>query len=341
MASARFSKFVRIRVNIDISKSLCRGSQVSLGNDTRPIWVDFRYERLPEVCFIYSRVGHALKECSQRRDVDVSAAASLNHGTRDQFWGAGTDGRKSGRRLMEGRTFPLLKNIMFQIVSDKEKFIECRPRSFLDFEKESIVDSSKHVTIFTESREDISNRPLFQTGLASTLGSTRSDFLHEGNDTLSLGRSSSNPMPQVDATTVLEKEAAVSSIEQVIFKADGVSSGGGIKDRKLKVLARSLNKTGGASTVRKISEDCGATSLDAMKTVAWNAWGLGSAGAFKELRGIIRSSQPSLVFLIETHLYGRRASFIKRKIGFLHRIIVDSVEKWAKNWVKILGISWA
>ena len=38
-------KFLRIRVNIDISKPLCRGRVVRLGT-TEKGWVDFRYERL-------------------------------------------------------------------------------------------------------------------------------------------------------------------------------------------------------------------------------------------------------------------------------------------------------
>ena len=38
-------KFLRIRVNIDISKPLCRGRVVRLGTKEKG-WVDFRYERL-------------------------------------------------------------------------------------------------------------------------------------------------------------------------------------------------------------------------------------------------------------------------------------------------------
>ncbi|PON56308.1 Zinc knuckle CX2CX4HX4C [Trema orientale] len=74
-------RFVRIRVQLDISSPLRRGSRVMLGNDTEIVLVDLRYERLLEFCFIYGRVGHSIKECSLRFEVDVSDLQALNYGS--------------------------------------------------------------------------------------------------------------------------------------------------------------------------------------------------------------------------------------------------------------------
>ena len=42
--------FMRVRVTIDISKPLCRGRVISLDSG-KELWVPFKYERLPSLCF--------------------------------------------------------------------------------------------------------------------------------------------------------------------------------------------------------------------------------------------------------------------------------------------------
>ncbi|POO03365.1 Endonuclease/exonuclease/phosphatase [Trema orientale] len=63
-------RFVRIRVRLDISSPLQRGSQVMLGNDTENVWVDFRYERLPKFCFICGRLRASYSHRSFKASVD-------------------------------------------------------------------------------------------------------------------------------------------------------------------------------------------------------------------------------------------------------------------------------
>ncbi|KAM7526648.1 hypothetical protein LguiA_016550 [Lonicera macranthoides] len=57
-------KFIRVRVIIDISKSLKRGVKVGLANNTAPIWIPVSYERLPDFCFECRCIGHSFKDCS-------------------------------------------------------------------------------------------------------------------------------------------------------------------------------------------------------------------------------------------------------------------------------------
>ena len=56
--------FIRIRVLMDISMSLCRGRKVRLGEHGLK-WVDFKYERLPIFCYLCGRVDHDERDCLQ------------------------------------------------------------------------------------------------------------------------------------------------------------------------------------------------------------------------------------------------------------------------------------
>ncbi|CAL2227508.1 unnamed protein product [Prunus armeniaca] len=56
-------RFLRIRVRVDVSKPLRQGKKM-LPPSGNTVFVEFRYERLPEFCFCCGRVGHVFKECS-------------------------------------------------------------------------------------------------------------------------------------------------------------------------------------------------------------------------------------------------------------------------------------
>ena len=54
--------FLRVRVEVDVSRPLCRGCKVVLEND-REFWVSFKYEKLPNFCYWCNMVSHNNKEC--------------------------------------------------------------------------------------------------------------------------------------------------------------------------------------------------------------------------------------------------------------------------------------
>ena len=54
--------FMRARVEVDITKLLCRGRKISW-DDSREGWVVFMYEQLPNICYWCGLVSHDDKDC--------------------------------------------------------------------------------------------------------------------------------------------------------------------------------------------------------------------------------------------------------------------------------------
>lgn len=43
--------FIRIQVSIDLYLPLCRGRLISVGEGGKQVWISFKYERLPNLCY--------------------------------------------------------------------------------------------------------------------------------------------------------------------------------------------------------------------------------------------------------------------------------------------------
>ena len=57
-----WGKFMRVKVRLDISKPLKRWLRLKLGKLEEVIMVGLKYERLPDFCYAYGRIGHGIKE---------------------------------------------------------------------------------------------------------------------------------------------------------------------------------------------------------------------------------------------------------------------------------------
>ena len=53
---------MRVRVQIDITKPLCRGQKITMADNTERC-VAFQYERLPNFCYWCGKVSHGEKDC--------------------------------------------------------------------------------------------------------------------------------------------------------------------------------------------------------------------------------------------------------------------------------------
>ena len=54
--------FLRVHVEIDVSKPLCRGRKVAL-DDNNEQWISFKYEKLPNFCYWCGLISHDGKDC--------------------------------------------------------------------------------------------------------------------------------------------------------------------------------------------------------------------------------------------------------------------------------------
>jgi interleukin-1 receptor-associated kinase 1 len=66
--SYRTGRFLRLRTSLDLRKPLKKGTKIKFQD--RNLWVDFKYERLPNFCFACGKIGHQMKECEEVDDVD-------------------------------------------------------------------------------------------------------------------------------------------------------------------------------------------------------------------------------------------------------------------------------
>ena len=70
--------FMRVRVLIDISLPLCRDRVLSL-EDGGVVWVNFKYERLPNICYSCGYLTHNDRDC----EVWINSDGSLKAGDQE------------------------------------------------------------------------------------------------------------------------------------------------------------------------------------------------------------------------------------------------------------------
>lgn len=61
-SEVEWGKLMRIRVTIDVPKPLLRKKKLNISLPTQ-VWVQFKYERLPNFCFCCGVLNHSHKEC--------------------------------------------------------------------------------------------------------------------------------------------------------------------------------------------------------------------------------------------------------------------------------------
>ena len=78
-SGVNWGKFLRVRVQIDVTKRLIRGKRISIeGGESR--WVQFKLERLPNFCYRCGLLSHALRDCLLPPVIDQQGEEHLQYG---------------------------------------------------------------------------------------------------------------------------------------------------------------------------------------------------------------------------------------------------------------------
>jgi hypothetical protein len=95
--------FLRVRINMDITKPVQRGRLVTF-KELGKMWVLFKYERLPWLCFHCGVIGHLERDCVSSNQTSSSSSGSVKQygawlrATESGGWRRGIGG-DHGRRL--------------------------------------------------------------------------------------------------------------------------------------------------------------------------------------------------------------------------------------------------
>ena len=66
----QWGKYLRVQVQVDTSEKLIRGKRVSIEEDGGR-WAFFKYERLPNFCYVCGMLDHGEKECMEKENGGV------------------------------------------------------------------------------------------------------------------------------------------------------------------------------------------------------------------------------------------------------------------------------
>lgn len=56
-------QYIKFKVEVDLQKSIVTGWTLDQGTDN-PLWIKFKYERLPNICFSCGKFDHETRLCS-------------------------------------------------------------------------------------------------------------------------------------------------------------------------------------------------------------------------------------------------------------------------------------
>ncbi|KAK7844675.1 uncharacterized protein CFP56_010616 [Quercus suber] len=97
-SGVQWSKFLRVRVRMDVTKKLIRGKKINIeGGESK--WVFFKFERLPNFYYGCGLLNHAIKDCPEGwAEKSKLEESNKQYGA----WLRGDPWRKNGWDLAQG-----------------------------------------------------------------------------------------------------------------------------------------------------------------------------------------------------------------------------------------------
>ncbi|GAU21788.1 hypothetical protein TSUD_329120, partial [Trifolium subterraneum] len=304
--SNRMGKFLRMRVYVDLKKPLKRGSKLNFQG--KEIWVDYKYERLPNFCFACGRIGHQMRDCEDIEDHDEVQYSELEE--KQQAFGPWLRAsplpkmsyevkKESSSSTCSKSLFPSNSNNRGQNSGTaKEMNEEVEQQRASDdqhsHQKTSKATMSKDADGDTPKQQNVQKEvEVVVESLGAVVISTqtkigeRIQHVKEGKGRKWVRQRVAKPKPQKNAKT-MGKTGKCSLVDVVVT------------DGTLEVLR------GGEKKVRGdvVMKDCAASTVRAL------------------LR-LNRVENPQIVFLMETRLKATEFEIIRSKLGFKNCLVVD------------------
>ncbi|XP_050222131.1 uncharacterized protein LOC126672225 [Mercurialis annua] len=141
------NRYGRVRVNLDVSKPMIRGTKVinPLGEQC---WIPFKYERLQNFCYWCGMLDHLVADCEEKpRETEVS----------DWPYGPGLRATPCKRSLMGNRQYtkPVLRDLAGQTMSGSHSDNgegERAARRSLNLNDNTVVDSAVRVNFLPQQQ---------------------------------------------------------------------------------------------------------------------------------------------------------------------------------------------
>uniref|UniRef100_A0A803PC16 Reverse transcriptase domain-containing protein n=1 Tax=Cannabis sativa TaxID=3483 RepID=A0A803PC16_CANSA len=172
--------FLRIRVGIDVSKPLLRGQTVTFPWMNDELWLDYRYERLPDFCYECGIIGHVFDKCSEFLEkIDDGKDPDLPYGPwmegsplpRSNYDRYRQDFSKSGPWPFITR---LARNTISPIISHPQPF-PALPSHITSREKGKAIAENPSETMVNYKKKTTSSSLIPPTDVANTSSSAKQD----------------------------------------------------------------------------------------------------------------------------------------------------------------------
>uniref|UniRef100_A0A803PAK3 CCHC-type domain-containing protein n=1 Tax=Cannabis sativa TaxID=3483 RepID=A0A803PAK3_CANSA len=174
--------FLRICVGIDVSKPLLRGQTVTFPWMNDELWLDYRYERLPDFCYECGIIGHVFDKCSEfLEEIDDGKDPDLPYGPwmegsplpRSNYDRYRQDFSKSGPWPFITR---LARNTISPIISHPQPF-PALPSHITSREKGKAIAETPSGTMVSYKNKTTSSSLIPPTDVANTSSSAKQDTL--------------------------------------------------------------------------------------------------------------------------------------------------------------------
>uniref|UniRef100_A0A2N9J2I4 DUF4283 domain-containing protein n=1 Tax=Fagus sylvatica TaxID=28930 RepID=A0A2N9J2I4_FAGSY len=303
----------RVRVRLDITKPLCRGRKVRLGKG-KSGWLTFKYERLPNFCYVCGLLTHGDKDCGMRMKARMDDPHIPPQPVPPQPENQQTGEMVPTQHANSSNTMNTAMETedLVEIPSSDPKIPEVNNGDFEEKLREIDLAinqfsepcmGSQHANYGIEAPYTTTTHPPHKVHLIPTPPKAQTRITPPNDHPIS------NP-PKAHISITPKKAHHITTSPNKLTRqplSDTTNIVGSNKktptQAKWRRVTRQQSEPQSPLTLRpskRIGGGCLAAPPDIMNFIVWNCRGLGNPRTVQELARTVRDKDPSAVFLIET-----------------------------------------